>query len=162
MSEMTDYINAMNSATAANNAFNAQQTEAQMQFQERMSNTAHQREVADLQAAGLNPILSANSSGSTTPTGAAATADTSSAKGFAQLASNTIASAATIAAASIAANASMTNQIVASDTAKTTAEIAAEATRDAALISGTFGLSKLFSSAKGASKLTNAVNVLAK
>jgi len=52
------------------NEANIASAREQMAFQKSMSDTAHQREVIDLKAAGLNPVLSANS-GASTPVGSA-------------------------------------------------------------------------------------------
>lgn len=48
------------------------QARAQMDFQERMSNTGYQRAMKDLKAANLNPILAARLGPATTPGGAMA------------------------------------------------------------------------------------------
>lgn len=68
--------NEFNSAEAEKNRlFNAAEAQKQRDYETEMSNTAYQRARADMEAAGINPVLMASQGGAGTPTGMAASGE---------------------------------------------------------------------------------------
>lgn len=111
-------------------AFQAEQNRIARDWQEKMSNTAYQRAVADLKAAGLNPILAAHN-GASTPSasgasGAMGQVDNSVIGALASVAVASINSAATMANADKSFMSSVISSLMSNDAVKYSADRSAD------------------------------------
>lgn len=87
ISSYDDIMKLIKDTTEANNEWSAREAQKNRDWQTEMSNTAHQREMADLQAAGLNPVLTVSGgSGASVGSSGIAQADTSNTRELAAVA----------------------------------------------------------------------------
>lgn len=103
--------------------FNAQEAAKNRNWQEYMSNTAHQREVADLRAAGLNPVLSASGGNGAAVTSGATASGVSSSGSMPQFNPNSNQAVVSLLGAWISSMTQLENQRVSAQSAEAVAEM---------------------------------------